>query len=638
MNRKKIYKPVENIKKTRKVYTIEEKMEVIRKWERGERTKNICLAMNMKSSTVCTILKMSEQIKKQYESAVGAGKLHRLTKSRHSIFIEFEKFLVQWIDTHDYLGLPLSSSLIKERAIQLFSELKEKKTAEGDTTVKDIEFKASSGWFDRFCTRSQIKNLKSYGNVASISTDAASTFPKELKKIIKEGGYTPHQIFNIDETGLFWKRMPSSTSISKEDARSKGYKASMDRLTLLLGGNCAGDIKLKPLLVYHLETPRALKRIAKSSLPVMWRSNQKAWVTQDLFNEYIHGYMSPFIKKYTEERNLANKALLIIDNAPAHSSDIGNLCDNIQVVFLPPNITPLLQPMDQGGIYAFKSHYLQLLMQYLTYSSIEDENISISDLWKKFNIKDCIEFIDQAVKNISKETMNAIWKKLLPQYVANLDIDEVVEIKTNIVALAKMAGMEEVEVEDIDELLSSHSEELTLDEMIELQRHFKSEDQDEKEDEEEMKSKEKILDDRSLKELLDTADKLTNIAVECDRDMTRSITFKNAIMNACECYRKLYRCKIQPCRQVPISTCFNSKSVRSFKDDISKPSTSGIQATKKRKLSESLSSLKTRKLSGLSSGSGINNVVPLEQCFSPKSLLHLCLHRHQQLSNHRGDD
>ncbi|XP_023234398.1 tigger transposable element-derived protein 1-like [Centruroides sculpturatus] len=610
MNRRKIHKPVENIKKTRKVYTIEEKMEVIRKWERGERTKNICLAMNMKSSTVCTILKMSEQIKKQYESAIGAGKLHRLTKSRHSIFIEFEKFLVQWIDTHDYLGLPLSSSLIKERAIQLFSELKEKKTAEGDTTVKDIEFKASSGWFDRFCTRSQIKNLKLYREVASDSTDAASAFPKELKKIIDKGGYTPHQIFNIDETGLFWKRMPSCTSISKEDARSKGYKASMDRLTLLLGGNCAGDIKLKPLLVYHSETPRALKRIAKSSLPVMWRSNQKAWVTQDLFNEYIHGYMSPFIKNYTEERNLANKALLIIDNAPAHSSDIGNLCDNIQVVFLPLNSTPLLQPMDQGGIRAFKSHYLQLLMQYLTYSSVEDENISI-------------------------KTMNAIWKKLLPQYVANLDIDEVVEIKTNIVALAKMAGMEEVEVGDIDELLSSHSEELTLDEMIELQRHFKSEDQDEKEDEEEMKSKEKILDDRSLKELLDTADKLTNIAVECDRDMTRSITFKNAIMNACECYRKLYRCKVQACKQVPISTCFNPKSVRSFKDDISKPSTSGIQATKKRKLSESLSSLKTKQLSCSSSGSGVNNVVPLEKCFSPKSLLQLCLHRHQQLFNHR---
>lgn len=47
-----------------------------------------------------------------------------------------------------------------------------------------------------------------------------------------------------------------------------GYKAAKDRLALLFGGN-ASDIKLRPLLVYHSEKPRALKNIARGSLPIV---------------------------------------------------------------------------------------------------------------------------------------------------------------------------------------------------------------------------------------------------------------------------------------------------------------------------------------------------------------------------------
>jgi hypothetical protein len=52
-----------------------------------------------------------------------------------------------------------------------------------------------------------------------------------------------------------------------------GNKVAKDRFTLLLGDNSAGDFKLKTLLVYRSENPRALKGIEKSKLPVIWISN-----------------------------------------------------------------------------------------------------------------------------------------------------------------------------------------------------------------------------------------------------------------------------------------------------------------------------------------------------------------------------
>ena len=132
-----------------------------------------------------------------------------------------------------------------------------------------------------------------------------------------------------------------------------GHTPMKDRLTLLMCGNVSGDFNLRPLLACHSDDPRVFNwnNVMKSKLPVMWRANAKAWVTQQFFNEWMHEVLAPCMKKYLQDKGLPLKCLLLLDNAPFHppglETDLVKESDFIEVKFLPPNTTPISQPIDQ---------------------------------------------------------------------------------------------------------------------------------------------------------------------------------------------------------------------------------------------------------------------------------------------------
>ena len=107
-----------------------------------------------------------------------------------------EKHLGVWIEDCTQKRKRLCLMMIQEKALSLFNELKAE-------YGEDASFTASHGWFNRFKARNNLHNVKVSGEVASADLKAAEEFPGKLAEIIHQGGYTPQQIFNVDETGLY---------------------------------------------------------------------------------------------------------------------------------------------------------------------------------------------------------------------------------------------------------------------------------------------------------------------------------------------------------------------------------------------------------------------------------------------------
>ena len=77
-------------------------------------------------------------------------------------------------------------------------------------------------------------------------------------------------------------------------------------------------------------------------------TKKKSWMDSQTFEEWVHKLDQTFPVE-------GKKIALLIDNCPAHPS-VPDLT-NVQLVFLPPNTTSVLQPMDQGVITSLKAHY-----------------------------------------------------------------------------------------------------------------------------------------------------------------------------------------------------------------------------------------------------------------------------------------
>jgi hypothetical protein len=96
---------------------------------------------------------------------------------------------------------------------------------------------------------------------------AAESSPWDLaKKILMMVAIQKMKFLMVMKQGFFWKKLPSRIFIAEEEKTMPGFKPAKDRLTLPFGASAYGTLMLKPMLIYHSENPRALKKYVKTRL------------------------------------------------------------------------------------------------------------------------------------------------------------------------------------------------------------------------------------------------------------------------------------------------------------------------------------------------------------------------------------
>ena len=171
------------------------------------------------------------------------------------------------------------------------------------------------------------------------------------------------------------------------------------RLTGLVAANAVEE-KLPLFVIGKSKKPRCFKHI--KHLPCRYRSQKKSWMDSILFEEWVLEVNRRFTKEGRE-------IVLFVDNCPAHPS-IDNLVST-ELIFLPPNTTSKLQPMDQGVIRSLKGRYKTMSNKKLIEAiekiktllefSILDVTQMLDVAWGKVAIKIVVNCFEKA--GISKE-------------------------------------------------------------------------------------------------------------------------------------------------------------------------------------------------------------------------------------------
>jgi hypothetical protein len=294
---------------------------------------------------------------------------------------ELEAALFEWQQRMQKKKAIITGDIIKGQASYIWNHLPQFEHLPEPTW--------SNGWLEGFKKRFRIKEYVQHGEASSADVNSPKAIQQieDLRKLCSQ--YKDQDIFNMDETGLFWKLSPNRTLAT--EARSGGKK-SKDRVTLALTTNGDGSEKLDPWIISKSKNPRCFKHINRRLLRIEYRHNKSKWMTGVIMEEYL---------RWFNNKMHGRKVLLLLDNFSGHELGvelIGGLegLSNVRIAWLPPNTTSHWQPLDQGIIASFKLSYRRQWVAYMLrqFEAEKDPNRTVTLLkavqWTRVAWSECV--------------------------------------------------------------------------------------------------------------------------------------------------------------------------------------------------------------------------------------------------------
>lgn len=333
----------------RKQISLQEKLQIISCIDKGQKQTDVAERLGLSKQTVNSIIKKRKDILAKQVTGDLQPKRFRL---RDASFPEVEDALLVWLRDARSRNIPVNGFLLRKRAEQL------------SVILGQDDFKCSEGWLNRFKSRHGISFKCMSGESASVDDSVVDWKTQSLPEILE--GYEPRDVFNADESGLFYKMRPGKTYGFSGDP-CHGGKRSKERVSVLFCCNMDGTEKSKLLLIGKSKRPLCLRGVY---VPVEWESNGSAWMTKVIFNKWLLNFDSQMAKQ-------KRKVLLFLDNCSSHMQI--PVLQATKVAYFPPGTTSKAQPIDQGIVHSVKSRYRTRLTERLLYD-MQQKRESVIDL------------------------------------------------------------------------------------------------------------------------------------------------------------------------------------------------------------------------------------------------------------------
>lgn len=395
----------ETMERKRIALSVSQKLDIIDYAEKNPTASqgDIARHFSVAQPTVSTIIRKKDSI-----SALATKGSTNVKRNRQTNCSHLEKGLETFFDGCKSKALnSISYDLLASNGKSIAKELVRKGLAE----EKDFP-STDSGWksyIQRFLKKRSLQSKRQHGESADANTEAAAKFFDEVwPGLFESVAKDPSRVYNMDETGLFWRALPRRT-FAKVDMNVKGSKVQKDRLTFAVT-TCMDGTRLPLHGLHTAAMPRAVAAAHTTPAAVLggrWTRNKKGWMTEVVFCEWLLSLNQQFQRK-------GKKIILLIDNCPAHKVEaISDRLDFVNVVFLPANTTSIIQPCDAGIINAFKSNYRRLMLRKVG-ELVEDPDIAkldTSTLKKNINMLHCLQYAKAAWESTTESTIKNCWRK-----------------------------------------------------------------------------------------------------------------------------------------------------------------------------------------------------------------------------------
>lgn len=443
-------------KRKRVVLTIKDKLDIIKKLEDGGSSKQLAGVYGIGETTVRDIRKNKEKLITYASSSDSSSLLAKRKSMKPSMYEELDRAMLEWFNQQRARGRPVSGPLCAKRAEFFFYAL-----------GMDGDFNPSAGWLTRFKQRHSIRDMSARRERPSgRASDQAAVddFCGRFWDFLQRENLQPEQVYNADETGLFWRCLPARPAARAAAPRAKGaplpsLRGPPDRVTVLCCANATGAHKLKLCVVGKAKRPRSFKATDTANLPVSYFSQKGAWMDLSIFRQWFDKIFVPQVREYLRSKGLQEKAVLLLDNSPTHPNENVLRSDDGQIFakYLPPNVAALIQPSDQGVIATMKRNYRLGLLQ----NNLEEGN-DLRLYWKRLTLLDALYEIAVSWNSVKPVTITRAWKKILPALDEKecLDLDgEDTSVATVATILQHTKGLENVTPENFEKWLEVDSTE-----------------------------------------------------------------------------------------------------------------------------------------------------------------------------------